>query len=79
LVKKSARLPQGLKPKSKPTTYRSGEPLRHPKAEFFSKLLAGRFDPELLGVLGVQSLAAGELHGLGADDAADGSSAEKAI
>src|SRR6266850_1313822 len=39
----------------------------------------GRFDSELLGVLGVQSLPAVELHGLGADDAADGSSAEKAI
>ena len=37
------------------------------------------FRPELLGVLGVQSLPAAELHGLGADDAADGSSAEKAI
>src|SRR6266487_3354696 len=30
-------------------------------------------------VLGVQSLPAAELHGLGADDAADGSSAEKVI
>ena len=38
----------------------------------------GRFNAELPGVLGVQSLPA-ELHGLGADDAADGSSAEKAI
>ena len=38
-----------------------------------------RFHPELLGVLGVQSLPASELHGLGADDASDGSSTEKAI
>src|SRR3981189_152722 len=38
----------------------------------------GRFDTELLGVLGVQPLPA-ELPGLRADDAADGSSAEKAI
>src|SRR5207244_10415127 len=29
----------------------------------------GRFNPELLGVLGVQSLPAVELHGFGADDA----------
>ncbi len=39
----------------------------------------GRFNPELLGVLGVQPLPAAEFHGLGADDAADGSSAEKVI
>src|SRR6266481_8192857 len=39
----------------------------------------GRFDTELLGVLRVQSLPAAELHGLGADDASDGSSAEKVI
>src|SRR5438445_979045 len=39
----------------------------------------GRFNAELLCVLGVQSLPALELHGLGADDAADGSSAEKVI
>src|SRR6266478_45265 len=38
----------------------------------------GRFNPELLGVLRVQSRPT-ELHRLGADDAADGSSAEKAI
>src|SRR5258708_31011396 len=38
----------------------------------------GRFNPELLGVLRVQSLPVAELHGLGADDAADWSSAEKA-
>src|ERR1700675_3329895 len=37
-----------------------------------------RFNPELLGVLRIQSLPA-ELHGLGADNAADGSSAEKVI
>src|SRR5215475_2216122 len=36
-------------------------------------------DPELLGVLGVQSLPATELHRLGTNDAADGSSAEKVI
>src|SRR5206468_6311438 len=39
----------------------------------------GRFNTELLCVLGVQSLPAAELHGLGADDAADGSSAEQVI
>src|SRR5712672_3121859 len=39
----------------------------------------GRFDTELLGVLRVQPLPAAELHGVGADEAADGSSAEKAI
>jgi hypothetical protein len=39
----------------------------------------GRFDTELLGVLRVQPLPAAELHGVGADHAADGSSAEKAI
>jgi hypothetical protein len=38
----------------------------------------GRFDAELLGVLRVQSLPA-ELHRLGADNASDGSSAEKVI
>ncbi len=38
----------------------------------------GRFDTELLGVLGVQALPA-ELHGVRADDAAEGSSAEKMI
>src|SRR6516164_109579 len=31
----------------------------------------GRFNTELLGVLGVQSLPAAELHGLGADDASN--------
>src|SRR5215470_6994746 len=38
-----------------------------------------RFNAELLGVLGVQSLPAAELHGLGAGDAANGSPAEKVI
>src|SRR6266852_9710913 len=39
----------------------------------------GRFNTELLCVLGVQPLPAAELHGLGADHAADGSSAEQVI
>src|SRR5271165_3341910 len=39
----------------------------------------GGLNAELLGVLDVQSLPAAELHGRGADDGADGSSAEKAI
>ena len=39
----------------------------------------GRFDTELLGVLRLEPLPAVELHGLGVDDAADGSSTEKAI
>src|SRR5947208_5064002 len=39
----------------------------------------GRFNTELLGVLRVQPLPAAELHGLGADDASNGSSAEKVI
>src|SRR5205807_5313037 len=39
----------------------------------------GHFDTELLGVLRVQPLPAAELHGLTTNDAADGSSAEKAI
>src|ERR1700688_2792666 len=39
----------------------------------------GRFHTELLGVLRVQPLPAAELHRLGSDNAADGSSAEKAI
>ncbi len=39
----------------------------------------GRFNAELLGVFGVQSLPAAELHGFRADHAADGSSAEKVI
>src|ERR1700733_5927301 len=38
----------------------------------------GRFNPELVGVLRVQSLPA-ELHCLGPDNASDGSSAEKVI
>src|SRR5882762_9515447 len=47
---------------------------------FLSRLRrpVGRFDTEPLGVLRIQPLPA-ELHGLGANDAADGSSAEKAI
>ncbi len=40
---------------------------------------ARNFHTELLGVLHVQPLPAAELHGLGADNAADGSSAENAI
>src|SRR5438128_7685484 len=40
---------------------------------------AVRFNTELLGVLRVQPLPAAELHGLGADDASNGSSAEKVI
>src|ERR1017187_8499610 len=39
----------------------------------------GRFNPELLGVLGVQPLPTSELHGIGADYAANGSSAEQVI
>src|SRR5207302_10261932 len=39
----------------------------------------GRFNTELLGVLRVQPLPAAELHRLATSDAADGSSAEKAI
>src|SRR5258706_9264848 len=38
-----------------------------------------RFNTELLGVLRVEPLPAAELHRLGADHAADGSSAEKVI
>src|SRR5215470_2027242 len=38
-----------------------------------------RFDAELLGVLGVQSLPAAEFHGFRANHAADGSSAEKVV
>src|ERR1700680_3630170 len=54
-------------------------------SSIYSRLLSrlrrpvGRFDTELLGVLRVQLLPAAELDGLGADEAADGSSAEKAI
>ena len=52
----------------------------HLHSRFFSRLRrpVGCFNTELLGVLRVQPLPA-ELHGLGANDAADGSSAEKAI
>src|ERR1700688_1455082 len=39
----------------------------------------GRFHTKLLGVLRVQPLPAAELHRLGADNAADGSSAKKVI
>src|ERR1700688_3034782 len=39
----------------------------------------GDFQTELLGVLRVQPLPAAELHHRGADNAPDGSSAEKAI
>src|SRR5436190_20570797 len=39
----------------------------------------GRFNAELLCVLGIQSLPAAELHRLGTNDAAEGGSAEKVI
>ena len=39
----------------------------------------GRFNAELLGVLGDQSLPAGELHGIGAGDAPNGLAGEKAV
>src|SRR5690348_10138782 len=39
----------------------------------------GRFHTELLGVLRVQPLPAGELHGLTGNDAAEGGSAKKPI
>src|SRR5713226_2111474 len=50
-------------------------------SRFLSRLgqPTGRLNAELPGVLGVQSLPAFELHGIGVDDAADGSSAQKAI
>src|SRR6266567_5707911 len=50
-------------------------------SRFLSRLRrpVGRFNPELLSVLRVEPLPAAELHGVGADDAADGSSAEKVI
>src|SRR5438445_13022767 len=41
--------------------------------------LVGRFNTELLCVLGVQSLPAAELHGLGADDASNGLTGEKPL
>src|SRR5260370_20604991 len=44
----------------------------------FAKTQTGRFNTELLGVLRVEPRPI-ELHGLGADDATDGSSDEKAI
>jgi len=40
---------------------------------------AGRFNTELLGVLRVQPLPAGELHGLGADHACNGLTGQKLI
>src|SRR2546427_734617 len=45
-----------------------------PRSRVLSRLRrpVGRFNTELLGVLGVQSLPAAELHGLGADDASNG-------
>src|SRR5712692_4487992 len=50
-------------------------------SRFLSRLgqPTGRLNAELPGVLGVQSLPAFELHGIGVDDAADGSLAQKAI
>src|SRR5438876_9684539 len=39
----------------------------------------GGLNAELLCVLGVQSLPAAELHGLGADDASNGSTGEKPL
>src|SRR5262245_5524975 len=44
-----------------------------------SGVCSAPFDAELLGVLRVQSLPAAELHGLEADDAAYGRSAEQVI
>ena len=46
---------------------------------FLSRLRrpVGRFNAELLGVLGVQSLPAAELHDLWADDASNGLTGEK--
>src|SRR6266436_5508357 len=54
---------------------------RHLDSRFLSRLRrpVGRFNTELLGVLRVQPLPAAELHRLGANHAADGRSAEKAI
>src|SRR6266849_10954588 len=52
---------------------------------FISRLLSrlrrpvGRLDTELLGVLRVQPLPAAELHGVGANHAAEGSPTEKVI
>src|SRR5258708_8679322 len=59
--------------------------LFHSLSSIYSRFLSrlrrpvGRLDTELLGVLRVQPLPAAELHCLGANHAADGSSAEKAI
>src|SRR5439155_11329927 len=61
-----------------------GPPLKTSPKRIDSRLLSrlrrpvGRFNTELLGVLGVQSLPA-ELHGLGAHDAADGLTGQKPI
>src|SRR6266852_3104863 len=61
----------------------NGEPMRASSIDsrFLSRLRGpvGRFNTELLGVLGVQSLPAAELHGLGADDAPNGLTGEKPI
>jgi len=50
-------------------------------SRFLSRLRrpGGRFDTELLGVLGVQPLPAAEVPGLGADDAADRFTPEEAL
>ena len=55
-----------MNPPSRPRLRRFGCPARS-------------VDAELLGVLGVQSLPAAELHGLGADDASNGLTGEKPI
>src|SRR5579863_5534337 len=65
----------------------TGPPLRgaqfwHPPGSRLLRRLrrpVDRFNPELLSVLGVQSLPGAELHGLRPDHAAEGSSAEKVI
>src|ERR1700736_989052 len=58
-----------------------GHRVHHIDSRLLSRLrrAVGRFDTELLGVLGVEPLPAAKLHGLGANHAADGSSAEKVI
>ena len=43
------------------------------------RLPLGRFNAELLGVLGIQPLPTAELHRLATSDAADGTSAEQPI
>src|SRR5713226_4416447 len=61
----------------------NGEPMRASSIDsrFLSRLRrpVGRFNAELLCVLGVQSLPAAELHGLGADDSSNGLTGEKPI